>query len=171
MLLPFTVAGIMHLWDNLPKLPGLLKRISIPEISIKHLQFVVAAGLSVIVLLQVLNGLAKLPRGDKYTYESTAGLWIKENGRKYIKKAGRFTVAGPKAQYSFWADANGLGISSSEKGINMYAKQIANEADFVVIRSKNKEGVEAVQGIGFAKIEEQPDKRVVVFYRKKGSVQ
>ena len=171
MLLPLTVAGIMYLWDNLPQLPGLLKRISIPEISVRHLQIVVTVGLAVIVLLQVLNGIAKLTRGNKYTYESNAGLWIKAHGNKYVKKAGRLTVAGAKPQYSFWADAHELGISSSRQGIEMYAKQIANEADFVVLKSKNKEGVEAIQEIGFAKTEEQPDKRVVIFYRKKESGQ
>lgn len=167
MLLPMTITGIMFLWDSLPKLPGLLKRISVPEISVRHLQIGIVAVLAVVVLLQVLNGIAKLTRGDKYTYESNAGLWIKANGRKYVKKAGRFTVAGPKPQYSFWADANELGISPSATGINMFAEQIANEADFIVLKSKNIESVEAVQKIGFKKAEEQPDKRVVVFYRKK----
>ena len=167
MLLPLTIAGIMFLWNNLPKLPGLLKRISIPEISVRHIQIFVAIALVAIVLLQVLNGIAKITRRRKSSYEYYAGTWIKANGRKYIKKTGRFTVAGPKPQYSFWADADELGISSSVNGITTYAKPIQAEADFIVLKAKNKDGAAAVEGIGFARTAEQPDKRVVIFYRKK----
>jgi len=152
MLLPFTFIGIKFIWDLVLSYKKFLKP-------------VLVIALSVVAILQIMNGVKKVIK-RKYDYEYKTGLWIQANKDKSGTSRSRIIVAAAQPQYSLWADAVWMNISDNKIQFTEQLNEI-KEADFVVLENDQEETIEILKQQKEFKLLKQQHPEVLIFAKLK----